>query len=95
MNRQYSKDEELIMKKLKNLKRKKPDLTDVEVSYQTRKVGGYKAKITARLRKHTLFLSEEGKSLTDTISKIFNKFNRVLDKKKYKRKSTFHLREAS
>ncbi len=94
MNKQYSKHEELIIKKLRNLKRKKPELTDVEVSYQTQNPGGYKAKITARIRKHTLFLSEEGKSLTDTISKIFNKFNRVLDKKKYKRKSTFHLKEA-
>lgn len=89
--------QDLIKVELEKLKKKRPFVRDVEVSYEHKENGEFLSKVTAWTERKTVNLTQKNRCAESAIRKLFNNLRRVLGKRPYVRpkRLNFNLREAA
>lgn len=87
----------LINKKTKTLKKNSPQLDDIEINYEKKKNGLFSTKIKAKIKQKTVHLSNKDFCIENSISKLFKKLDRILQRRKFRvsRRMKLSFKEAS
>lgn len=75
--------ESIICLETERVKRKRPYLEEVSVSYERQSSGLFITRMRAKTKKKSFYLVEENRNPQSAVKKIFNDLNRLLNKKKY------------
>lgn len=84
MNRE-KRIEKFIQDQIKKIKTRRPSVHDVELTYRRDKDGNFFSSLRARIKKQTVYLSQRGHSLEESLRNVFKKLNRRIEGKKSKK----------
>ncbi|MCB9061903.1 MAG: hypothetical protein H6622_10305 [Halobacteriovoraceae bacterium] len=90
MKIEETKIKELVEFETKKVKRKRPDLEEIDLSYNLNNEGLFCLKIHAKTKNKTIVLSNKGLGPEAAVRKIFSNLIRILSKRKHN-KSTKYL----
>lgn len=82
---------------IERIKKKRPLIKDIEVTYKENTQGTYYSKLKATTKLKTIFLSQENRCPKAAIRKLFSNLSKILKKKNEKRFNRFvsNVKEAA